>query len=43
MQRIIRSLLYIFIWGVGYLSFMILFWVILLVIGEISLNDFAPK
>ena len=42
-QRITRSLLYTFIWGAGYLCFMVLFWITLLVLGEISFSDFAPK
>ncbi len=43
MQRITRSLLYIFLWGAGYLGTMLFFYLILFVTGEISLSDFAPK
>lgn len=42
-QRITRSILYTFIWGAAYLCFMILFWVALLVFGELSFSDFTPK
>ena len=42
-NRIPRSILYIMLWGVGYIGVIIFFYVILFATGEISLQDFAPK
>ncbi len=42
-NRIPRSILYVMLWGVGYIGVIIFFYVILFATGEISFQDFAPK
>lgn len=42
-NRISRSILYIFLWGIGYIGVILFFYIILFITGEISLQDFAPK
>ncbi len=43
LNRISRSLLYIFLWVIGYFGVIIFFYIILFATGEISLQDFAPS
>lgn len=42
-SRVLRSILYIIIWGLGYFGVILFFYIILFITGEISLADFAPK
>lgn len=42
-NRIPRTLLYLMIWGVGYFGVIIFFYIVMMITGEISLADFAPK
>lgn len=42
-NRIARSILYIIIWGIGYIGVIVFFYIILFVTGEFSLEDFVPK
>lgn len=43
LNRILRSMLYITISGVGYFGAIIFFYIILFITGEISFADFTPK
>ena len=42
-NQMLRSMLYILLWGIGYCGVIIFFYVILFATGEISIQDFAPK
>lgn len=42
-NRILRSILYMVIWGIGYIGVIIFFYIILFATGEISFQDFIPK
>lgn len=43
LNRILRSILYVFLSSIGYFGIIIFFYIILFITGEISLEDFAPK
>ena len=42
-SRILRSILYTVLLGIGYIGVILFFYIILFITGEISIADFAPK